>query len=270
MAAEDPTVIQTQYDLLEEKSYSLLCESNDDGHRESSFATGHLQVNSMDTQASRKRHGEGDFHEDGQVKHYRFLHKPCQQSTTNGAGTGKAKTPGNYQDDKECCLSTDDVMDKSSYQERGASPDKKLQEQEQEQPDPEQYPNSQDDQDDDPDWDVIARTTPASEYVPIFLAARDRRNEAEARFETALDLAHSNLKDLIDSLCGIAADVINGRRVRLDELEADIKHNFVENETKRDHMSKKLVQFAANAQAQFQELMNRLVNTTNGNDFVCD
>jgi hypothetical protein len=99
----------------------------------------------------------------------------------------------------------------------------------------------------------------------MFLAARDRRNEAEARFETALDLAHSNLKDLIDSLCGVAADVINGRRVRLDELEADIKHDFVENETKRDQMSKKLVQFAADAQAQFHELMNRLVNRTNGN-----
>jgi hypothetical protein len=153
-------------------------------------------------------------------------------------------------------------MDKC-YQENKASPGKNALDQED--TDPGYSPHSQDDQDDDPDWDVIARTNPASEYVPMFLAARDRRNEAEARFETALDLAHSNLKDLIDSLCGVAADVINGRRVRLDELEADIKHDFVENETKRDQMSKKLVQFAADAQAQFHELMNRLVNRTNGN-----
>lgn len=168
----------------------------------------------------------------------------------------------------------DDIMDKSYQEGRETSPVKNVEQQQNtEEPDHSSPPPDslqQDDQEDDPDWDVIARTNPGREYVPIFLAARDRRNEAEARFEMALDVAHSNLKDLIDSLCGVAADVINGRRLRLDELEVDIKHDFVDNETKRDHMSKKLVQFAANAQAQFNELMNRLVNKTNGNDFVCE
>ena len=118
--------------------------------------------------------------------------------------------------------------------------------------------------DDDPEWDLIAQNGPAREDVPLFLAARERRIEAEQRFERSLDVAHSNLKDLIDGLVDVAANVINDRRMRLDSLEAEIKQEFVENENARADMSKKLEEFAASAQAQFQQLMNRLANARGG------
>lgn len=124
--------------------------------------------------------------------------------------------------------------------------------------------HSQDDMDDDPEWDSIAQNGPAREDVPLFLAARERRIEAEQRFERSLDVAHSNLKDLIDGLVDVAANVINDRRMRLDSLEAEIKQEFVENENARADMSKKLEEFAASAQAQFQQLMNRLANARGG------
>jgi len=124
--------------------------------------------------------------------------------------------------------------------------------------------HSQDDMDDDPEWDSIAQNGPARDDVPLFLAARERRIEAEQRFERSLDTAHSNLKDLIDGLVDVAANVINDRRMRLDSLEAEIKQEFVDNENARADMSKKLEEFAASAQAQFQQLMNRLANARGG------
>ena len=120
--------------------------------------------------------------------------------------------------------------------------------------------HSQDDIDQDPNWDVIAQNGPAANDVPLFLSARERRQEAEMRFERALDEAHGNLKDLVDAVCSVAANVINEKRMKLNAMEAEIKHEFQENEDERANMSKKLEEFAANAQAQFQELMNRLAN----------
>jgi len=104
MTAEVPTNVPAQYDALEERSCSLLYENNGGGHKASSFAAARVWVDSMDTQvqhhhnilASRKRNGEGDLHDDGkQVKHYRLLQNPCQESTT---GTSKSETLENYQD----------------------------------------------------------------------------------------------------------------------------------------------------------------------------
>ena len=116
------------------------------------------------------------------------------------------------------------------------------------------------DNDNDPEWDLIAQHGPASQDVPLFLAARERRHEAEQRFERSLDAAHSNLKELMDGLVDVAANAVSERRMRLDSLEAGIQQEFMENENARADMSKKLEDFAASAQAQFQQLMNRLAN----------
>lgn len=116
--------------------------------------------------------------------------------------------------------------------------------------------------DPEPDWETIARTEPAKTDVPLFLSARDRRFAGEARFGEALDMANTNLKMCCDDLLNIAADVINDRQERLYALETQIKHDFVENEDSRANMSKKLAEFAAQAQKQFEELMNRLANAS--------
>ena len=112
----------------------------------------------------------------------------------------------------------------------------------------------------EPDWETIAQNEPAKSDVPMFLAARDKRYAADARFATALDMAHANLKQCCDDLLNIAADVINAKQEKLDAMETQIKQDFVDNEISRSNMSKKLQEFAAQAQAQFQELMMRLAN----------
>jgi hypothetical protein len=112
----------------------------------------------------------------------------------------------------------------------------------------------------DPDWETIARHEPAATDVPLFLAARDKRYAAEARFAAALDDAHANLKLVCDEILGVAADVYHDRREKLDAMETEIQQHFVENEERHSVMSKKLEEFAEKAQAQFQELMMRLAN----------
>ena len=122
-----------------------------------------------------------------------------------------------------------------------------------------EIPQSQDEME-DPDWETISRHEPAASDAPLFLAARDKRYATEARFAAALDDAHEHLKLVCDEILGVAADVYNNRREKLDAMETEIKQDFVENEEKHSQMSKKLEEFARKAQAQFQELAMRLAN----------
>lgn len=123
--------------------------------------------------------------------------------------------------------------------------------------------NSEDDPEPEPDWETIAKNEPAKNDVPRFLAARDKRNSADERFAAALDDAHDNLKQCCDDLLNIAAVIINAKQEKMNAMETQIKHDFIENEVARSNMSKKLQEFAAQAQAQFQELMMRLANGGN-------
>lgn len=116
------------------------------------------------------------------------------------------------------------------------------------------------DTDADPNWDALTHHEPATTDVPLFLAARDRRYAAEARFAAALDDAHAHLKLVCDEILGVAADVYNVRREKLDAMETEIKASFVENEERHATMSRKLQDFAQKANEQFQELMMRLAN----------
>jgi len=122
-----------------------------------------------------------------------------------------------------------------------------------------EIPQSQEEME-DPDWEIISRHEPAASDAPLFLAARDKRYATEARFAAALDDAHEHLKLVCDEILGVAADVYNNRREKLDAMETEIKQDFVENEEKHSLMSKKLEEFARKAQAQFQELAMRLAN----------
>lgn len=116
------------------------------------------------------------------------------------------------------------------------------------------------DTDADPNWDALTHHEPATTDVPLFLAARDKRYTAEARFAAALDDAHAHLKLVCDEILGVAADVYNVRREKLDAMETEIKASFVENEERHTAMSRKLQDFAQKANEQFQELMMRLAN----------
>lgn len=113
-------------------------------------------------------------------------------------------------------------------------------------------------EEEEPDWASIAEHEPAKRDVPLFLDARERREAAEARFASALDEAHAILKLCNDALLKTAADLYNVQREKLDSMEVQIKHDFVENEVARSQMQSKLEESATAAQAEFAQLMMRV------------
>lgn len=112
----------------------------------------------------------------------------------------------------------------------------------------------------DPDWQAIASYSPAKDDVPLFLASRQKRHDAEIKFEAAMDSAFEALRFCTDTLLRVAAEVSNGKLERLNDMEMNIKEILVENDQVRNDMNQKLQQFAVQAQKQFEELMSRLAN----------
>ena len=117
-------------------------------------------------------------------------------------------------------------------------------------------PNHEDEE--EPDWDEIASHEPAKTDVPIFLAARDRRSAADERFAIALDECHASLKQSIDILLGVAAEIHNVQSEKLDNLEMQLKQDFSDNDEARRNMQKKLEESASLAQGLFSQLLMRL------------
>lgn len=113
----------------------------------------------------------------------------------------------------------------------------------------------------DPDWQVIASHSPAKDDVPRFLDSRQKRHDAEIKFEAAMDTAFEALRFCTETLLRVAAEVSNGKLERLNVMEMNIKEIMVENDQVRNDMNHKLQQFAAQAHKQFQELMSRLANS---------
>jgi len=121
------------------------------------------------------------------------------------------------------------------------------------------HPNEEEDHDDDePDWESISQHEPARNDVPVFLAARERREAADERFAAALDNCHAALKQFIDDILKAAADIYNIEREKLDALEAGLKHDFVHNEEARATMQKNLEESATVAQGLFAQLLMRV------------
>jgi len=113
-------------------------------------------------------------------------------------------------------------------------------------------------EEEDPNWEIISKHEPAQTDVPIFLSARDHRDEAYARFGAALDECHASLKHSVDELLSTAASIHHVHSEKLDELEIAIKDHFVGNEAKRDAMHRKLQESATAAQGLFSQLLMRV------------
>lgn len=117
------------------------------------------------------------------------------------------------------------------------------------------------DEEEEPDWDEIVQHEPAKTDVPMFVAARDRRNAADERFAVALDECHANLKQSIDALLSVAAGTHNAQSEKLDTLEIELKQDFIFNDDARKNMQKKLEESASLAQGLFKQLLMRLSQT---------
>lgn len=119
--------------------------------------------------------------------------------------------------------------------------------------------------DDDPDWDELTKQEPAKTDVPIFLAARDRRDQSDERFATMLDDFHASFKASTDTLLQIAADVYDMHREKLDFMEGNVKQTMVWNDEARDRMEQTVAETATTAQGAISALLVRLSGVMNKN-----
>lgn len=121
----------------------------------------------------------------------------------------------------------------------------------------------EEEEEDEPDWEKIIQHEPAKTDVPIFLSARELRDQADIRFAQALDECDLSLKHLIDEILGVAADLYNAQRSELELMEENLRQSFVENEEKREIMHQKLEQSATAAQGLFAQLLMRVSQPLN-------
>jgi hypothetical protein len=115
----------------------------------------------------------------------------------------------------------------------------------------------------DPDWDELTKQEPAKTDVPIFLAARDRRDQSDERFAAMLDDFHASFKASTDTLLQIAADIYDMHREKLDFMEGNIKQNMVWNEETRAQMEKTVAETSSTAQSAIAGLLQRLSGVMN-------
>lgn len=112
----------------------------------------------------------------------------------------------------------------------------------------------------EPDWVAICGHEPASRDVPIFLAARERRQASEERFRVALDECHSTLKQYVTDILQTAADIYSMENDRLEELERQLQLDFVNNESARSAMEQRLQESARAAEGLFAKLLMKVSN----------
>ncbi|KAL7438216.1 hypothetical protein ACHAXH_004486 [Discostella pseudostelligera] len=111
----------------------------------------------------------------------------------------------------------------------------------------------------EPDWNAIMMHEPARSEVPTFLDARNRREAACSRFESAIEGFQASVADYAQELTQAMADVYNSRTTRLDEYEQILKHDYIANDEMRTKMRSEIEESATAANDMFEELMKRVM-----------
>ena len=112
--------------------------------------------------------------------------------------------------------------------------------------------------DEDPEWDELIKHEPAKTDVPIFLAARDRRDQSDERFAAMLDEFHASYKASTDALLQFAADIYDMHREKLDFMEGNVKQSMVWNNETRARMEQTVAELATTSQGAIAGLLMRL------------
>jgi hypothetical protein len=112
--------------------------------------------------------------------------------------------------------------------------------------------------DDEPEWNEIMQHEPARTEVPTFLAAKNRREGANARFASSLDSLHESVVHSSDELVEVVTVLLNDRADTLYEYEVNLKNDYVYNEKTRASMQAKLKESARAAQGLFANLLLRV------------
>jgi len=111
----------------------------------------------------------------------------------------------------------------------------------------------------EPDWDAIMKHEPARTEVPIFLAARGRREAACSRFASAIEEFQAAIDGYSQELTQTVADLYNSRTMKLDEYEQILKYDYATNDKMRAKMQSNLEASASAAHNMFEELMTRVM-----------
>ncbi len=113
--------------------------------------------------------------------------------------------------------------------------------------------------DDEPEWNEIMQHEPARTEVPTFLAAKNRREGANARFASSLDSLHESVVHSSDELVEVVTVLLNDRADTLYEYEVNLKNDYVYNEKTRASMQTKLKESSRVAQGLFANLLMRVM-----------
>ena len=110
----------------------------------------------------------------------------------------------------------------------------------------------------EPDWEMIVQNSPADKDVPLFIAATERREKADAALSAAFDVALNSLREYTDDILKCASDLFHANRDKLDAAEMEIKDLFVSNEAMRSAMKQKLDESASVSQAEINRLLSKV------------
>ncbi|KAL7533120.1 hypothetical protein ACHAXR_005054 [Thalassiosira sp. AJA248-18] len=99
---------------------------------------------------------------------------------------------------------------------------------------------------------------PARTEVPIFLTACGRRDDANERFATGLDVLHGSLNQSTEGLVEVVTTLLAARAEKLYEFEVNLKNDYEYNEKTRANMNAKLEESARVAQGLFANLLMRV------------
>ena len=87
--------------------------------------------------------------------------------------------------------------------------------------------------DDEPNWTEIMLHDPARSEAPIFLAGRSRRDDANERFASGLDVLHDSVTQSMEGLVEVVNTLLEARAQKLYEFEMNLKNDYVYNDKAR-------------------------------------
>jgi hypothetical protein len=114
----------------------------------------------------------------------------------------------------------------------------------------------------EPDWDKICEREPARTDVPIFLAAREKKEEADLRLAAHLDDAQATLQKCITELLETVVEVHTKCSETMEAMEDEFKQTVVWNDEMRTKMETRLQEGAMAAQGLFAQLLTKITQGT--------
>jgi hypothetical protein len=110
----------------------------------------------------------------------------------------------------------------------------------------------------EPDWNALSLNAPADKDVPVFLAARDRRRNAEQRLGAAIDNAFHDLKQFTDDILKCTADLYYSNKDILEDAETEIQQLLESNQATRVALQEKLEETKKASRAEIHRLLMKV------------